>query len=214
MTSTMSNDSVLPRPGSSLWQGGHVEGEPELGEVAARTGLCSLAGMGVWRGGDPSTRLFSGTFTCVTYGKLSPHTQGRWSLSVSKPTSCYSAEPYAVLLLRAQPHAPGVVRGCIRGSPDALGNVVHGERKQEVRLHLAGLKGGVLGQRPGGVSATWPGPSRTQSPDCDALVGSSNPVHTQQHWQARPTRPPQGGGDTSQPAQRPWLTSPHSLPGP
>lgn len=53
MTSTMSNDSVLPRPGSSLWQGGHVEGEPELGEVAARTGLCSLAGMG---GGEGETR--------------------------------------------------------------------------------------------------------------------------------------------------------------
>ena len=155
----MSNDSVSPHPGSSLWQGGHVEGEPELGEVAARTGLCSLAGMGVWRGADPSTRLFSGTFTCVVYGKLSPHTQGRWSLSVSKPTSCYSTEPYTVLLLRAQPHAPGVVRGCIRGGPDALGNVVHGEWKQEVRLHLAGLKGGVLGQRRSGPDTVELGPT-------------------------------------------------------
>lgn len=112
------------------------------------------------------------------YGKLSPHTQGKWSLSVSKPTSCYSAEPHTVLLLKAQPHTPGVVPGCIRGSPDALGNVVHGEREQEVRLHMAGLEGGVLGQRPGCVSTVWSGPSRTQSPDHDALGSSSNPIHT------------------------------------
>ena len=80
MTSTMSKDSVSPRPGSCLWQGGHVEGEPELGEVAARTGLCSLAGMGVWRGADPSTRLFSGTFTCVVYGKLRTGESGAFGL--------------------------------------------------------------------------------------------------------------------------------------
>lgn len=146
----------------------------------AAHGSALWQGQGVWRraGIHLSTRLFSGTSLSVIYGKLSPHIQGRWSLSVSKTTSCHSSEPYIVLLLRAQPHAPGVVRGCIRGGPDALGNVVHGERKQEVRLHLAGLEGGVLGQRPGGVSATWPGPSRTQSPDRDALGSSSNPVHT------------------------------------
>lgn len=56
MTSTMSNDSVPPCPGSPLWRGGgHVEGEPEfLGEVVGRAWLCSLAGTaGVEEGRNP-----------------------------------------------------------------------------------------------------------------------------------------------------------------
>lgn len=170
-----------------------------------------------WGGGvrnPPIHKSFFRNFYFCDVRKLSPHTQGKWSLSVSKPTSCYSTEPHTVLLLRAQPHAPGVVWGCIWGGPDALGNVVHREREQEVRLHLAGLEGGVLGQRPGCVSTVWPRPLRTQSPDHDALGSSSNPIHTQQHCQPCPTQPLQGGGDTSQPTQTPWVTSPHSLPGP
>lgn len=33
---------------------------------------------------------------------------------------------------------------CVGGSSDTLADVVHRERKQEVRLHLAGLESGLL----------------------------------------------------------------------
>lgn len=40
---------------------------------------------------------------------------------------------------------PGVVRVCVGGGSDTFANVVHGEREQEVRLHLARPESGVLG---------------------------------------------------------------------
>lgn len=39
---------------------------------------------------------------------------------------------------------PGVVRVRVRGSSDTFADIVHGERKQEVCLHLAGCESGLL----------------------------------------------------------------------
>lgn len=50
---------------------------------------------------------------------------------------------------------PGVVWVCVGGGSDTFANVVHGEREQEVRLHLARPESGVLGGRPGYVTVRW-----------------------------------------------------------
>lgn len=75
--------------------------------------------------------------------------------------------PFLRVLVLTLHRVPGMVRVSVGGGSDTLADVVHGERKQEVRLHLARLESGFLwreGQlrlRHGGVAH---GASRAGAP--------------------------------------------------
>lgn len=81
----------------------------------------------------------SGSFMLLVHSPATTRLFPRWLPSLQSPVPFLGGAVFTPASF-----VPGMVRVGVGGSSDTFAEVVHGERKQEVRLHLARLESGLL----------------------------------------------------------------------